>query len=109
MNRWDHECQKAFDKLKELCTSGPILTYTDFKKLFRLLTDASILSLGAVLYQEQDGVEKVVSYVSWSLSKSESKYAVHIFEFLCLIWATTYQFHECPYGNTFDVYTDNVV
>ena len=52
--------RKAFDKHKELCTSTPLLACADFKKLFRLHTDASILILGAVLYQEQDGVEKVV-------------------------------------------------
>ena len=31
-----------------------------------------------VLYQKQDGVEKVVSYASQSLFKSQSKYPVHI-------------------------------
>ena len=84
MIKWHHECQEAFGKCKELCTSAPILAYADFKKPYRLHTDESILSLGAVLYQEQDGVEKVVSYTSWSLSKSESKYPVHKLEFLCL-------------------------
>ena len=69
--------------------------------------DASFLSLGAVLYQEQDGVEKVVSYASQALSKSTSKYPVHTSEFLCLKWAITDLFHEYLYGNTFDVYTDN--
>ena len=62
--------------------------------------DASILSLGTVLYQEQDGIENVVSHASWSLLKSESKYPVHKLEFLCLKWATTNQFHEYLYGNT---------
>ena len=51
----------------ELCTNAPILAYADFKKLFRLHTDASILGLGAVVYQEQDGVEKVVNYANWLL------------------------------------------
>ena len=74
--------------------------------MFRLHADASILSLGTVLYQEQDDVEKVASYASWSLSKSESKYLVHKLEFLCLKWAITDQFHEYLYENTFDVYTD---
>ena len=75
--------------VKELCTSAPFLAYADFKKPFRLHTDASILGLGAVLYQEHDGVEKVISYTSQSLSKSESKYPVHKFEFLGLKWAIT--------------------
>ena len=78
-----------------------------FWETIQLHTDASVLGLGAVLYQEQDGVEKVISYASGSLSKSESKYPIHKMEFLCLKWAITVQFHKYLYGNTFDVYTDN--
>ena len=48
----------------ELCTSTPILAYADFGKPFKLHTDTSVLGLAAVLYQEQDGVEKVTSYAS---------------------------------------------
>ena len=62
--KWDSECQEAFDKLKELCTTTPILAYADFGKPFKLHTDASVLGLGAVLYQVQDGAEKVISYAS---------------------------------------------
>ena len=105
--RWDLEYQKAFDKFKELCTTTPILAYADFKKPFKLHTDASVLGLGAVLYQVQDGVEKVISYASRSLIKSETKYLVHKLEFLCLKWAIAKQFHKYFYGNTFNVYTDN--
>ena len=70
-------------------------------------TDASVLGLGAVLYQVQDGVEKVISYASQSLTKSETKYPVYKLEFLCLKWNITDQFHEYLYGNTFNVYRDN--
>ena len=52
--KWDQECQEAFDKLKELCTNSPILAYANFGKPFKLHIDASVLGLGAVLYQEQD-------------------------------------------------------
>ena len=90
-----------------MCTSTPILAYSDFEKLFKLHTDASVLGLGAFLYQEQDGVENVISYASQSLSKSESKYPIHKLEFLCLKWAIMDQFQGYLFGNTFDVYTDN--
>ena len=32
--RWDTECQNAFDNLKELCSTTPILAYADFAKPF---------------------------------------------------------------------------
>ena len=105
--KWDLECQTAFDQLKELCTTTPVLAYADFTKPFKLHTNASVLGLGAVLYQVHKGVEKVISYASRSLTQSETKYPVHKLEFLCLKWAITEQFHEYLYGNTFDVYTDN--
>ena len=101
------ECQTAFDQLKELYTTTPILAYIDFTKLFRLHTDASVLGLGAVLYQVHKGIEKVISYASRSMTQSETKYPVHKLEFLCLKWAITEQFHEYLYGTTFDIYTDN--
>ena len=105
--KWDPECQEAFDKLRELCTTTPILALANFRKPFKLHTYVSALGLGAVLNQEQDGVKKVISYASQSLSKSEAKYPVHKLKFLCLKWAITDQFHDYLYGNTFDVYTGN--
>ena len=83
------------------------MAYADFGKPFILHTDARVLGLGAVLYQVQGGVKKVISYASRSLTRSETKYPVHKLEFLCLKWDITEQFHKYLYGNTFDVYTDN--
>ena len=105
--KWDSECQHTFDNLRELCTTIPILAYADFAKPFKLHTNASVLGLSTVLYQVHDGVEKVISYASRSLTKSETKYPVHKLEFLCLKLAITEQFHKYLCGNTFDVYTNN--
>ena len=101
----DLDCQNAFDNLKELCTTTPILAYTDFAKPFKLHTNASVLDLGTVLYQVHEGVKKVTSYASRSLTQSETKYPVHKLEFLCLRLAITEQFHKNLYGKTFNVYT----
>ena len=51
---WNDECQGAFNKLKQLCGQTPILAYANYKKPFKLHTDASVTGLGAVLYQKQD-------------------------------------------------------
>ena len=105
---WNNDCQKAFDKLKELCTSMPILAYADYKKEFQLHTDASELGLGGVLYQkDEEGVQRVIAYASQSLRHTERNYPAHKLEFLALKWAITDQFHEYLYGGKFDVYTNN--
>ena len=101
------ECQNAFDNQNELCTTTPILAYADVTKPFKLHTNASLLGLGAVLYQVHKGVEKVISYTSRSLTQSKTKYPVQKIEFFCLKWAITEQFHKYLYGNNFNVYTDN--
>ena len=63
--------------------------------------------MGAVLYQEQDGVERVITYASRGLRASERNYPAHKLEFLCLTWAVTDKFHDYLYGNEFEVCTDN--
>ena len=104
---WGPAQQSAFDTLKEKLSSPPVLAYADFSKPFILHTDASIEGLEAVLYQEHDGLEKVVAYGCRGLRKAEGNYPAHKLEFLCLKWAVTDKFHDYLYGNTFSVYTDN--
>ena len=43
---------KAFEELKLRCMMVPVLVFADFKKKFRLETDASMEGLGAILLQE---------------------------------------------------------
>ena len=105
---WNDECEQAFQKLKEICTNTPILAYADYKKPFRLNTDASTSGLGAVLYQKQDDdSERVIAFASRTLTKTERNYDAHRLEFLALKWAVTERFHEYLYGGRFEVYTDN--
>ncbi|KAL5007068.1 hypothetical protein ScPMuIL_015874, partial [Solemya velum] len=104
---WDLLQQQAFETIREKLISPPILAYADFKKPFILTTDASTDGLGSVLYQEQDGKERVIAYASRGLRPSERNYPAHKLEFLCLKWAVTDKFHDYLYGNTFEVRTDN--
>ena len=62
---WTAECQQAFEQLKQLCSQSPILAYANYKKPFKLHTDASENRLGAVLYQKQnDGTDHIIAYAS---------------------------------------------
>ena len=105
--QWGPAQQTAFDTIKQKLSSSPVLSYADFAKPFVVHTDASLDGLGAVLYQEQNGMERVIAYASRGLRNSEKLYPAHKLEFLCLKWAVTEKFRDYLYGNTFTVCTDN--
>ena len=95
MVEWTAEYQQAFEHLKQLCSQTPILAYANYKKHFKLHTDAIENGLEAVLYQKQDdGTDHVIAYASQTLSKSERNYDTHILEFLALKWSVAERFHE---------------
>ena len=104
---WTEKEQEVFDYIKELLSSPPILAYPDFSLPFELHTDASCKALGAVLYQEQDGLKRVIAYASRALSKSEQKYSAFKLEFLALKWAITEKFSDYLAASHFTVLTDN--
>ena len=105
---WDDACEEPSQKLKELCSDTPCLAYPDYKREFKLYTNASESGLGAVLAQKKDhGIEHPIAYASGTLSKSQQNYNTHKLEFLALKWAMTDRFHEYLYGGSFQVYTDN--
>ena len=73
----------------------PVLVFTDFKKPFRLETDASKEGLGAVLLQESDDRQyHLVAFASRELKGGEPKNHSSKLEFLALKWAVTEQFRE---------------
>ena len=87
-----------------------ILAYPQYTEPFIVNTDASQNGLGAVLYQKQSGVMRVIAYASRTLSPAEKNYHLHSgkLEFLALKWAVTEQFRDyLYYAPEFTVFTDN--
>ena len=56
--------QQALNKLIDCLSSPPLLAYPDFTLPFVLYTHASASGLGAVMYQERDGIMPVIRYAS---------------------------------------------
>lgn len=104
---WGDAQHQSFEHLKLALTTPPILAYSDNSKPFELHTDASQAPLGAILYQEQHGLKRVIAYSSRALGKAERNYLAHKLEFLALRWAVTDKFKDTLYGSKFTVYTDN--
>ena len=61
--KWTSDCQHAFDKLKAILRSEPVLLAPNINEEFKLAVDASDVGAGGVLLQEDDnGVDHPVCY-----------------------------------------------
>ena len=97
---------QAFEKIKDLLTSEPIvLHFPDWGKDFIIHCDASDIGVGAVLYQKVGLDEKVVMYASKLLSTDEIKYQSYQKEALAMVWAIELFSHYVK-GVPFTVVTD---
>ena len=106
---WTSSCQAAFEKLKELLITRPILAFPNFELPFILETDASGVGLGAVLSQQQGSEPtscRPIAYASRTLQKHERNYGISELEALAVVWATKH-FHAYLYGHQCKVFTDH--
>src|SRR5882724_2014622 len=84
--RWAGHEQKAFEELKWIITSTPILIQPDQDAQFQLETDASGYSTGAVLSQLcEDDKWHPVGFTYKSLSSAKRNYEIHDKELLSII------------------------
>ena len=75
--RWDEECQKSWEKLRDALMSDSILAYPQLNKPYFLYTDASKHCVGSILCQRQDdGSERPVQYISKQLTETQQKWPV---------------------------------
>lgn len=102
INTFDPTYIHAFEQLKQLITTHPILRYPDFDKTFTINTDASNYALGAVLLQ--DG--HPVYYASRTLNNHEINYSTVEKELLAIVWAVKF-FRPYIFGKEFIVNTDH--
>ena len=62
---WTNECEKSFNKLKEVICSEPVLRSPNHDKQMILQTDASNRGIGEVLSEVDDNVEEYpIVYIS---------------------------------------------
>ncbi|XP_070675770.1 uncharacterized protein [Malus domestica] len=80
------DCHDAFNKLKDLLTSAPIITAPDWTLPFELMCDASDYVVGAVLGQRCDKLPYVIYYASRTLNDAHLNYATTEKELLAVVF-----------------------
>jgi len=107
--QWEEEQQKAFDKLKEIFTTRPVLAAPDLDKEFRVEADASNYTTGGVLLMKcSDELWRPVTFLSKSLSNTERNYKIHDKEMLAVVRCLEAWRHFLE-GTTikFEIWTDH--
>ena len=106
---WGEQCQKAFQKIKALLMSSPVLVAPDFQKPFKLQVDASDIGCGSVLLQESDeGIDQPVCYFSKKFNKHQRNYSTVEKECLALILSLRhFDVYVSSPAHTVTVYTDH--
>ena len=107
--QWGGEQQKAFDELKEIFTTRPVLVAPDLDKEFRVEADTSNYAMGGVLLMKcSDELWRPVAFISKSLSNTERNYEIHNKEMLTVVRCLETWRHFLE-GTTirFEIWTDH--
>ena len=92
---WNHECQSAFQNMKDNMISYPVLRNPNFNFKFIVTCDASGHAIGVILSQlDSHQHEYVCAYTSRILKNAEINYTITEKECLAVIYAikTSYLF-----------------
>ena len=103
---WDEGCQEAFELLKQVLTSAPILALPRDEGTYILDCDACDDGIGAVLSQRIEGEERVINYGSRLLSSAERNYCVTRKELLAVVYFTKL-YRQYLLGKAFILRTDH--
>jgi hypothetical protein len=85
--QWEEAQLKAFDALKRLLHTAPVLIVPDLDQPFVIHTDASDFALGAVLEQDHGKGLQPVAYLSKKLNAAQCNYSVYEKELLAIVSA----------------------
>jgi hypothetical protein len=99
---WSELAQKAFDDLKTIMTTPPVLVLPNFSLPFEIECDAAGRGIGAVLMQNK----QPIAYFSKALSDTNLTKSVYEKELMALVLAIQHWRHYLL-GKAFVVYTDH--
>ncbi|XP_004308221.1 PREDICTED: uncharacterized protein LOC101312974 [Fragaria vesca subsp. vesca] len=103
---FDAECKEAFERLKTMLTSAPIMAPPDWSLPFELMCDASDYAVGAVLGQRKEQQPYAIYYASRTLNDAQQNYTTTEKELLAVIFVLD-KFPSYLLQSKVIVYTDH--
>ncbi len=74
--KWSTASEVAYEAIRKLIESAPLLYFVNDKDPIFLRTDASDYGVGGYLYQKVDTIDKPIAFVSKSLTETQLKWSV---------------------------------
>ena len=103
---WGAKEEEAFRRLKTAMLTAPVLQLPDFDREFVVTTDASEVSVGAILQQNFGKGLQPICYDSRKLNPAECRYSAYERELLDIVWAVGKWRHYLA-GAHFTIQTDH--
>ena len=109
------DARQAFDELKAILLSEPVMSYPRQDRPWALITDAALGDsdqkrpggLGAILTQvDEKGEHHVIAYASRSLASAEKNYTPFLLEMQASLWGMKH-FEAYLRGRHFTLFTDH--
>ena len=95
MIEWNSDCQRAFDELKKLCTSVPVLAYANYKGNSSCIQMRVSLGWeGCCIKSMIKEIRELLHLLVGALTQTERNYLAHKLEFLALKWVVMGRFHD---------------
>ena len=99
---WSDLRDQAFNQLKQVLASEPVLKLPDFDKTFEVIVDACGQGIGGILQQDRHPI----AYESRQLRIHEKNYPTHDLELLAVIYALK-KWRHYLLSQTFELVTDH--
>jgi hypothetical protein len=103
---FDETCHDAFQKLRSLLSSTPIMKPPDWSLPFEIMCDASDFAVGAVLGQCVGKLPHVIYYASKTLMDAQVNYTTTEKELLAMVFALD-KFRSYLLGSKVIIYSDH--
>jgi hypothetical protein len=103
---FDEACHEAFQKLRSLLSSAPIMKPPDWSLPFEIMCDASDFAMGAILGQRVGKLPHAIYYASKTLMDAQVNYTTTEKELLAVVFALD-KFRSYLLGSKVIIYSDH--
>ena len=104
---FDELCRSAFDEIKSILVTAPIMLTPDWNNDYEIMCDASDYAMGAILGQRNETIFKAIYYANKTFNETQENYSTIEKEMLTMVF-TCEKFRPYILGSHVIIHTKHV-